>query len=263
MDLADRTVLLTGATGGLGPPIARALVERGVRLVLTGRRTDVLDALAGELHGRAIAADLSQPGSVRELVVKAGAVDVLVSNAALPASGYLDDFTEEQIDRALDVNLRAPVVLTRLLLEPMVRRGSGHIAIVGSLGGKAASPAAAIYSATKFGLRGFAHALREDLHGTGVGVSLVLPGPVRDAGMWADARVDLPRTIGTRSPVDVAEATIDAIERDRAEIVVATPGPRVGASLASLAPGLFARLQRRTSAARIMAAAAAGQRDKR
>ena len=88
----------------------------------------------------------------------------------------------------LEVNLRAPIALARALAPAMIARGSGHIVFISSLAGKAAAPASSIYSATKFGLRGFALGLREDLRPHGVGVSVVLPGFIRDAGMFADAR---------------------------------------------------------------------------
>src|SRR5262249_32826833 len=158
------------------------------------------------------------------------------ANAALPASGTLDDYTLEQVDRALEVNLRAPIALAKLLSEPMARRGHGHLVFISSLSGKAAAPGSSLYSATKFGLRGFALGLREGMRDAGVGVSTVFPGFIRDAGMFASARVALPRGVRTRSPEDVATAVVRAIERDKAEVDVAPFGLRVGAALAGLAP---------------------------
>ena len=108
-------------------------------------------------------ADLAERDAPVQLAEAAGAVDVLVANAALPASGRVDDFDHDEIDRALDVNLRAPIQLTRALLPGMLERGRGHVVFVSSLSGKTASPRSGIYSATKFGLRGFAAGLREDV----------------------------------------------------------------------------------------------------
>ena len=122
-----------------------------------------------------IVSDLSEPDAPARLLEAAGEVDVLVANAGLPGSGKLNSFTPEQIDRALDVNLRAPMLLAHGLIEPMVARGSGHLLFMSSLSGRAAAPGSSVYSATKFGLRGFALALREDLAPKGVGVSVVLP----------------------------------------------------------------------------------------
>lgn len=256
-------MLLTGATGGIGQAIARMLDERGAHLLLTARRAEELDRIAATLGGRpeALPADLTY--DVPALAERAGAVDVLVANAAVPASGPIDDFSPEQIDRALDVNLRAPIQLTRALLPGMVERGSGHIVLVSSLSGKVASVGSALYSATKFGLRGFASGVREDLHGTGVGVTVVFPGFVSDAGMLADSGVRLPRWVGTCKPEDVAKAVVDGIEDGRAEIDVAPFTVRVGVRAGSLAPGVFARVQRRLGSTKLSNAIAEGQRPKR
>ena len=182
MELRGSRALVTGATGGIGHAIARALAARGAQLVVTGRRTDVLEPLAQEIGGRAVASDLADRDAVDRLLDEAGDIDVLVANAALPGSGPLLEYEPEQIDRALDVNLRAPIMLSRALVPRLLERGAGHLVFVSSLSGKAISPGASIYCATKFGMRGFALALREDLIATGVGVSVVYPGFISDAG---------------------------------------------------------------------------------
>jgi uncharacterized protein len=211
MELRGKTVLVTGATGGLGTAIARALAGRGAVPLLSGRRAEVLEPLAAETGGRAIAADLSVAGDVDRLLEEAGDVDVLVANAGLPGSGHITTFSVEEIDRALAVNLRAPMVMARRLAEPMAARGAGHVVLVSSLSGKAASGGGSVYAATKFGLRGFAHGLREDLRDAGVGVSVVLPGFIRDSGMFHDAGVKLPAFVGTKTPDDVAAAVVGVI----------------------------------------------------
>ncbi|MFF1975659.1 SDR family NAD(P)-dependent oxidoreductase, partial [Streptomyces sp. NPDC058204] len=169
--------LISGATGGLGHALAAAFGRRGARLVLTARRAGPLRELAARSGARAVVADLADPADVERLAAESGDVDLLVANAALPGSGDLLDHSVEQLDRALRVNLRAPLVLSRLLLPAMLDAGRGHLAFIGSLSGKAAMSAAPLYGTTKFGLRGFALSLRQDLHGTGVGVSLIQPGP--------------------------------------------------------------------------------------
>jgi short-subunit dehydrogenase len=263
VNLASSTVLLTGATGGIGQAIARAFAARGAGLVLSGRRTDVLEPLAAEVRGRLLAADLGDRSAVSRLAADAGAPDVLVFNAALPASGQLLEYSEEQLDRALEVNLRAPIALTRALVPTMVRRGRGHIVYISSLQGKAAAPRSSLYSATKFGLRGFALSLREDLWPYGVGVSVVLPGFIRDAGMFADSGAKLPPGIGTRTPDQVATAVIRAIEHNRAETSVAPLGLRVGSALAGLAPQIAAEVSRRMGSDRIAKAVSDTQVEKR
>jgi short-subunit dehydrogenase len=261
--LAGATALVTGATGGLGQAIARALAGQGASLVLSGRRTEVLEPLAGELGARTLACDLADPAAVERLAAEAADVDVLIANAGLPGSGHISTFTVEDIDRALTVNLRAPMVLARLLSEPMAARGNGHIVFMSSLSGKVGSGGAAVYSATKFGLRGYAHALREDLRPSGVGVSVVLPGFVRDAGMLHEADVQLPRWVGLVRPEQVAAAVVRAIEQDRAELDVAPLTLRAGAWLAGLAPELSATLARRLGGRQVAETIAEGQRGKR
>ncbi len=134
---------------------------------------------------------------------------------------------------------------------------------ISSLAGKAATPGTALYNATKFGLRGFAAALRADLRDSGVGVSTVFPGFIRDAGMFADAGVKLPPGVGTRAPEDVARAVVKAIERNRAEIDVAPFPLRLSTTLASVAPEFAAGLARRLGSEQITREMDAAQRDKR
>lgn len=263
MQISGSTILLTGATGGLGHAIARALHQRGGRLILTGRRTDVLEPLAAELDARALAVDLSDAAEVDRLVAVAGKVDILVANAALPASGRLESFTMAEIDRALDVNLRAPIALAHALVPEMTERGKGHLLFMSSLSGKAATQGSALYNASKFGLRGFAGALRADLKPNGVEVSAVFPGFIRDAGMFADADVKLPRGVGTRSPEDVANAVVRAIERNRAEVDVAPLTMRASTIFAGLVPDLAASVARRFGSDDLSRAIGSGQLDKR
>jgi short-subunit dehydrogenase len=263
MELRGARVLLTGASGGIGRSMAEALVRHGATVILTGRRAGQLAELARVTGGRVVVADLAETAGVTALVAAAGDIDVLVANAAIPASGPLLECDPTTIDRAIDVNLRAPIQLARALAPGMVARGRGHLAFVSSLQGVASTPASSLYGATKFGLRGFAHSLRQDLHATGVGVSVILPGFVRDAGMFADSGATLPPGVGTRSPAQVAAATVRAIAGDRAEVAVAPPAMIAGAYLGGVLPGIAATVQRWLGADRIAARVAAGQRTRR
>lgn len=256
-------MLLTGATGGLGDAIARELHGRGARLILTGRRIDVLEGLATELDARALATDLDDRAQVDRLLEEAGEVDILVANAALPGSGRLDDFDMDEVDRTLEVNLRAPIAMARALAPKMAERGAGHLLFVSSLSGKAATPLSSLYNATKFGLRGFALGLRPELRSQNVGVSVVCPGFIRDAGLFAESGAKLPPGVGTRSPHDVAHAVAEAIERNRAEVDVAPLSLRVGTVFAGVAPGIAATVTRKTGSDKLAVSIAAGHRDKR
>jgi uncharacterized protein len=240
LQLAGSTALITGATGGIGDAISRALATRGVRLLVSGRREAELTRLSDDTGAQSIVCDLSRADDVDRLGAAAldAGVDVLVANAALPATGLLSELTQPQVDRMLDVNLRAPIALARALAPAMSERGRGHLVFVSSISGKVASPASSMYNATKFGLRGFALGLREDLRGSGVGVSVVAPGFIRDAGMFAKTAVKLPFGVGTRSPQDVAAAVLRSIETNPAELDVAPLGLRAGAWFGSVAPGM-------------------------
>jgi uncharacterized protein len=248
MSITGGTALVTGATGGLGQAIARRLAAEGARLILTGRQEDVLEHLGRELDATTVVCDLARRADLPVLLDLVADADVLVCNAALPATGPLGDFTVEEIDRALDVNLRAPILLARAAATAMARRGHGHIVFVSSLSAKTIAPALGIYGATKAGLRALSLSLREDLRPAGVGVSVIFPGAIGGAGMWADSGIPTPRTVRLRSPADVADAVVDAIEHDRAEIDVANPAVRLGALLAQVRPSWFAVFARRARA---------------
>jgi short-subunit dehydrogenase len=230
--------------------MAKALAGRGATLVLSSRKADELKELAESLPGRGhryVVADLSEEGAAERLVAEAGDVDVLVANAGLSAGGRLDSFSAEELDGALRVNFESPVKMARAVLAGMRERGRGHLVFISSMQGKVALPRSSVYSATKFGLRGFALSLREDLWGTGVGASVVLPGFIRDAGMFADAGMKAPAGLGTSSPEEVGEGVVDAIERDRAEVNVAPVLQRLGAGIAHRRPRLASRLTRRAA----------------
>jgi short-subunit dehydrogenase len=233
--------------------------------VLSGRRSDALEKLAAELGERVqvVAADLSSREGVTSLVAAAGEVDALVANAALPASGRLDSFSAEEIDRSVEVNLRAPVQLAHELVPRMVERGSGHVVFISSMSGKIANGGGSIYSATKFGMRGFAAALRDELRGSGVGVTVIFPGFISDAGMFADTGIKLPPYVRMRSPEQVAKAVVRGIERDRGEIDVAPLPLRVSGWLAGVAPGPVAASARRFGSVEMAEQLGLRQRDKR
>jgi short-subunit dehydrogenase len=265
IDLNGARALLTGASGGIGNAIARALHARGATLAITGRRADALEALKAELGDRVevLVADLAKAEDVAALPERAGQVDVLVANAGLPASGELLGFSPTEIDRAIDVNLRAPMQLARALLPGMIERGSGHVVFVSSLAGKVPAAGSTVYSATKFGLRGFGDSLHDELHGTGVGATTVFPGFIRDAGMFADSGVKLPTGVGTKPPEDVADAVITGIEKNRSEIDVAPIAVRATGKLAGLVPGAVTNMNRRFGGRKVSDGLAEGQREKR
>jgi short-subunit dehydrogenase len=237
-DLKNKLVLLTGASSGLGPYIARRLDSEGCRFILSARRPEELDRVAAELReARVIPADLSQRGEAERLAQAAGPVDILVANAGVPASGRLTDFEIDQLDRALDVNLRAPMVLARLLLPGMLERKDGHLVLMASLAGKVPAPKSSVYNATKFALRGFGHALAAELRRTGVGVSVVSPTFVDEAGMFAESGARVP--VRLVKPGQVADAVVRGILRRKVEIVVAPFEQRLFGRMVGAMPELI------------------------
>jgi len=266
MELAGRKALLTGATGGLGRAIAKALADRGATLILSGRNGEALETLASELPGtghRSIPSDLAQPGAAEKLAAEAGAVDVLVANAGLPGTGRLPELTPEELTGALRVNLEAPMLLARAVETGMLERGSGHMVFISSLSGKSATPLSSVYNATKFGLRGFALGLRADLNPLGVGVSIVSPGTIREAGMYADSGAPPITGLGTGSPAQVAAAVLKAIEQNKVEVTVAPVQQRLLAHFALASPGIAVKIASGGAGQKAAAEVAAGQKDKR
>ena len=242
MEIRGRAALVTGASGGLGQVIARRLRDEGCSLTVAGGVGDGVEALADEVEGVAVVADLAERDGVARVAEAAGDVDLLVACAGIAGVGAFSGFGLDDLDRVIDVNLRGPIALTRLLGEGMVARGSGHVVFVSSLAGKTARPDAALHSATAFGVRGFALGLRQDWAPLGVGVSCVHVGTVGEAEN-ADG-VALPAGFRPKSPEDVASAVVRAVRHDRAEVDVADPVKRAGVVFGQLAPQTAARLNR-------------------
>ena len=186
-----------------------------------------------------------------------------MTNAALPSTGRITDLTGEQVARMLRINLEAPILLAQALLPGMIERGRGKLVLIGSLAGKAGSPRSSIYNATKFGLRGFAFGLAADLEGSPVGVTLVAPGFVREAGMFADSGADAPPGLGTTTPEKVAAAVLKAVDSNRVEIAVAPIVQRTMAHVGLMSPHISHRVQSGSAGQNAADSLAQGQTDKR
>ena len=172
--------------------------------------------------------------------------DVVIANAGVGGEASGSELSVKAIDGAIDVNLRAPMVLSGAFAQACIAAGRpGQLVLIGSLSGIAPTPDTCLYNATKFGLRGFGLSLRQDLEEYGIGVTVVEPGFIRDAGMFANNDVELPRGVRTKSPADVAQAVEKAIRTNPAEIFVAPTELRAVATLATVAPGLSEVIQRR------------------
>jgi short-subunit dehydrogenase len=225
LSLAGATVLLTGASAGIGAAVAPVLAGRGATLAVTGRRLARLDALVETLPGRghvAIAADLASPGAPEDVVAAAvaavGPLDVVVHNAGAPMRRHVTRLTLDDVDATLAVNTLAPVRMTLATLPSMVERGRGCQVYVSSLGGRLGIAGEAAYCASKFALAGFAEAVAIDLWDSPVDVRLVLPGPI-DTEIWDRPGNDPAHYGGPFEPPSiVADAIADAIEGDAFEV---------------------------------------------
>jgi short-subunit dehydrogenase len=223
--------LVTGASHGIGPYIARALGSAGYRLVVTARSKAELEALAAELHAVAIPADLTDVAQVERLATDAeaafGRVDVLVNNAGGDPQREFDAMTWAQNEAILALNALAPIHLAHRLLPGMLERGRGHIVNISSIAGRVSFPYTEAYAAAKDGLIAFSRVLRTDYRARGVSASAVILGAIRDAGQGDRTAKELGLNVpkaGTSSAGDVGRAVLTAIRKDRAEIVV-MPGP--------------------------------------
>jgi short-subunit dehydrogenase len=250
--------IVTGASRGLGVHIARELARAGVNLALVARSHGAVTELARELTSTgvkavAVAADLTDLTRLGAVVSEAeaalGAIDILVNNAGIDGIRVFADERDEQTQHLLQLNLTAPMLLTRKVLPSMLARKRGHVVNVASLAGKTSTPFSVSYAASKAGLVSFSLSLRDELHGTGVSTSVICPGFVSGEGMWAKQEVAhgvrVAALLGTSRPEQVARAVMIALRDDRAEIAV-NPGPiRLIQALHQLSPDFVSWFQER------------------
>lgn len=234
MDPRGRTALVTGGGTGIGAATARRLAAAGARVALMGRRKGPLESVAREIRRErrgskvlVLPGDVSKSADVARCVARAGKalgpVDILVNNAAILITGPVAEQPLEEFRQMMEINYFGPVMMTREVLPSMRRRGAGHIVTVASVAGRKSVPGYGAYAATKFAVIGFMDALRQELHGSGVGVSTVLPGaaatPIGDpfAEMSPLARMSVVK------PEMVAGAVMEALLLNKPQVYVPKP----------------------------------------
>ena len=260
-DLRGANALLTGAAGGLGRHIARALAAEGVRIVASGRNREALDRLCRELRRdgatvEPVTADLSNLREAAGLVHRAeaaiGPLDLLISNAGIELSRGYPAFTDAELEEITQINLIAPMVLARHVLPGMSARGRGHIVVVSSLAGRGGNAYNVLYAMTKAGLVGFARSLRAELADTPVSASVICPSFIAEDGMYADmqreAGVSAPIALRPVSPESVADAVIHAIVNDTPDELITGWPMRPLLALQEIAPRLAERILAMTGA---------------
>jgi short-subunit dehydrogenase len=236
----DKTVIITGASAGIGAEAARRFIDEGARVVLAARGAAGLDRMTDELKERgevlAVSMDVTDRAACQALMERAGAafgaIHVLVNNAGFNRRGAVEEYEADDLGRVVDVNLRAPVVLSRLVLPYLRTAGGGAIVNVASIAGKIPLADEAVYSATKFGLRAFSRAMAEELAGTGITVSLVSPGPV-ETGFILDELDEVPDIVLSQ-PMSTAAEIADLILACAADGKVERTAPVLSGYLATL-----------------------------
>ena len=257
MQLQNAVVWVTGASDGIGKALVDPLVAAGARVVVTARRPGPLEALRDQFGPETVAAvagDLTDAATLPDLHARAaepfGPIDALVNNAGRSQRCAALETDMDEVRSLMELNFMAPVALTKLVTPGMVSRGRGRIVVVSSVAGYVSTPQRSTYNASKFAVRGWFDALRAELHGTGVGVSIIVPGYVR-TGISRAAIGSGERDPAKPDPVDAGlppercAATIaDAIARDRDEVHVG--GKELAAiHLSRWVPGLLRRFAHR------------------
>jgi short-subunit dehydrogenase len=257
MKLRGARILITGAGGGIGHPLALSLARQGASLLLAGRPGVALPAICAEvtrLGARAVplVADLLQAGAPEQLAadaISAGGVDVLINLAGVTSFRLFQDEDSAGIERLWRVNVIAPMILSRALLPQMLERGSGRIVNIGSVFGSIGFACFANYSATKFAVRGFSQALRRELENSGVGVTYVAPRYTKtpiNAG--AASRMASALKMNMDEPSLVADHIVRAIAKDHNEHYIGFPESlfvRINALLPGLVDGAMRSQNRR------------------
>lgn len=263
MQLEGSVGILTGASRGLGVYIADALAGRGVHLALAARSADDLEGTADLVRKRGVrvitvATDITKITDLRRLVKRAteelGPVDLLVNNAGIECYAPFQEADPKDIRAILETNVLAAELLTRFVLPQMLERGRGHIVNMASAAGKTAVPYNSVYSSSKHALVGFSWSLREEMRPHSIGVSVVCPGFVSDAGMfatWSKGRKP-PGIAGQVPPEKVAAATVAAIEKNRAEVIVSGGLGKVVDVFHAISPELTTRIARRSGLYRFL-----------
>ncbi|MGI8773943.1 MAG: SDR family NAD(P)-dependent oxidoreductase [Actinomycetota bacterium] len=232
MKLRGTVGVLTGASRGLGVYMAEALAKEGVNLALAARSADDLQVTAAKVEGLGVKAvvvptDVTDPAALERLIATAsselGPIDLLVNNAGVERYRRYETAPLDEMEWIMRTNVLAPQILSRLVLPGMLERRKGHIVNIASVAGKTAVPFNSLYSSSKHALVGFSWSLREEVRSRGVSVSVLCPGYVTDAGMFADwSRGKKPPGVSSAvGPDKVVAGLIRAIEKDRAEVIVA------------------------------------------
>ncbi|MDT8317068.1 MAG: SDR family oxidoreductase [bacterium] len=232
MEIRDKTVIVTGATGGIGSCIALDLADRGANLALVGRNAARLKEMMLKCEDRGarcltIVADISREEDIKRIVEETekalGPVDILLNNAGATSFKPPTGYSADEVENIVMTNIYGPIRLTQAVLPGMVERKSGHIVNIGSIFGSLSFPYFGVYSASKCAIRGYTEALRREIYGSGVGITYVAPRGTLTS--QTDEFLEMARKTGMNLdiPERVAEIVVDAIGRGRKDVYIGRP----------------------------------------
>ncbi len=240
MIFKDKTVVITGGSEGVGAAAARLFAEAGANIMLVARSRKNLDTIADELRDKTrvkvFAMDVTDVDACADMLKKAafefGGIHILVNNAGYHARGNVENVDAAELARIIDVNLRAPIMLSRMVIPYLRDSEEGVIINVGSMAGRTPVPGSTTYAASKAGLRSFSIALGEELRETGIKIGLVSPGPVDTGFIMADldktADITLSQPMSTAE--EVAQTILDLCGNNQREVAI----PRVTGFLTTI-----------------------------
>ena len=248
MELNNQRIVLTGAGGGIGQILSSLLIARGARLCRLIRSPDIgsnFEAKGTDRRSQTLTlvCDITQADQREEVIQRLqrewGGVDILINLAGVLDFNAFQDQSPDILHRMIQVNVEAPMQLVRALLPDMLDQGHGRIVNVGSMFGSIGFPFFAVYSATKFALRGYSQALRRELAGTGVGVTYVSPRAVRTPlNPPVVHEMAASGVMHMDEPEPIAQAIVQAIEKERSEVYLGFP-ESFFARINALLPGLI------------------------
>jgi len=232
MELKGKSVIITGATGGIGGEIARAFAAKGAKLALVGRNRKRLQDLEEEFTGKgteviSITADLSLDEDIKKMVASAeekfGSIDIVINNAGAMAFNPVLKATEEEVRSVVMTNIYGPIRLAQAVLPGMLQRKSGRIVNIGSIFGSLSFPYFGVYSASKCAIRGFSEALRREILGTGVGVTYIAPRGTKTSQTESFLEMAKKTGMNLDDPKKVAQIVVNSVIKEKREVYIGGP----------------------------------------
>ncbi|HSG92433.1 MAG TPA: SDR family oxidoreductase [Methylotenera sp.] len=233
MQLKNKRILLTGATGGIGQHIALLLARKGANLALVGRDANKLEALASEINNKGgnamtIVADFELADTIKQVTAETyqqlGGIDILINNAAILDFIQFEDQSPERIAQMIQTNVTAPIQLAHAVLPAFKTVDQGHFVMIGSILGSLGFPYYATYCATKYAIHGFSQALRRELVDTNIGVTYIAPRGVNTSMNDATTIAMLAKTGGNLDePEKIAAIVVKALEQEKQEVFIGQP----------------------------------------